>query len=92
MFFNIQYVKPVLIWLIFTASAVSIYCGLFAYSPERELYIWYSERKGFVEENVWVDIYMSTLLVLTVLLNCIFILTTTLVYKKLTRKKFDDKA
>lgn len=92
MFFNIQYVKPVLIWLIFTVSAVALYCGLFLYFPERALYDWYSSDKGFVDEFVWVDIYMSTLLALTVLLNCIFILTTTLVYKKLTRKKFDDKA
>ena len=91
MFFNIQCVKPVLIWFIFTVSAVAIYSGLFLYFPERALYEWYSRDKGFVDEIVWVDVYMPTLLTLTVILNCIFILITTLVYKKLTRKKFDDK-
>lgn len=92
MFIDVQCLKPLLIWLIYTTSAVAILCGLFVYFPEQAFYNWYPKPKGTIDEYSWDEIFMTVVLALTVLLNCIFILMTTLVYKTLRRRKVDFKA
>lgn len=91
MFINVQCLKPLLIWLIYTTSAVVILCGMFVYFPEQAFYNWYPKPEGSIDEYSWDEIFMTVVLVLTVILNSIFILITTLVYKKLKRKKSDAK-
>lgn len=86
---DMQYLKPLLTWLTYTTSAVVILCGLFVYFPEQAFYNWYPKPKGTIDEYSWDEIFMTVVLALTVILNCIFILITTLVYKKLKCKKGD---
>lgn len=87
-----MFIKPVFVWIIYTISAVAILCGLFEYFPEQEYYNWYPKPEGSIDEFVWDRIFMTTLFLLTFVLNCIFILMTTLVYKTLRRRKVDAKA
>ncbi|ATF92902.1 Uncharacterised protein [Cedecea neteri] len=72
-------------------AAYSGQAGSTRNNPEQAFYNWYPKPKGTIDEYSWDEIFMTVVLSLTVLLNSAFILTTTLVYKKLKRKKIEAK-
>ena len=85
MFIELRHLRPVLIWMVYTLSAIGIFCVLWSVLPERKLYDWYSSDKKFVDEFEWDDIYMTIMFLLTAILNCLVIVLTTFVRRICTK-------
>ncbi|WAH51754.1 hypothetical protein LMA04_16850 [Pseudescherichia vulneris] len=78
----------VLSWLFFAASYVIFYGLVFAFFPEE--WLWNVARelyKGFIDEGTWNDIYMSVVLVLSLLINIIFMFLLLSVIRYVKRKR-----
>ncbi|MDF7681681.1 hypothetical protein PT300_14255 [Enterobacteriaceae bacterium ESL0689] len=79
--------KFVLLWALFAISYIVFFVLVFALFPEREVYFFIRERYDiFIEENVWDNWFMSIVLLLSLVINIVFMFLSLAITQRLRRR------